>query len=1207
ALCRRLNCSQKKYPVACAAVAEGSCESGCVCQYGLLRTANGTCVPESQCYGDLVCSDNEVVNSCPKKCINDFCPKSEGDNGRCCSEDQQESESCGEPVCICGFNYKRSNENGVCIPTRSCPPFKCTGKNEEYNSCPPLCPTDDCSQASPTGRCPQIGRIGIVLECSPACRCITGYWRKNGVCVPYAECREYYKECNINRETAERIVSRGYNSIPPLCATGSCSEAFDQNIWSKSEATPHHRFIGYWKNREPADKRRNTMCCMTGKCPINEKYSSCIQGECRALNCTQKGQPIACPDIAEGSCQKGCVCVEGTLRAANGSCVPEDKCPATCPKHEELSKCVQNLGRAQNCTQRNRPIAYSRVARKSCKKECVCVQGYLRDSSGKCIPENKCPGDLVCKENEVVNNCPNSIIGDYCPKNEKEAKLSPKVLSEPCAKKPKCTCRFNYKRTAFKCHRKNEEYNSCPPLCPTDDCSQATPTGRCPLPGRIGIVQVCRPACRCITGYWRKNGVCGPYAQCPGICSANERYSSCIQAECRALNCTQKGQPIACPRVAEGFCQKGCVCVEGTLRAADGSCVPEDKCPAICPANEEFSNCTQAICRHLNCSQQGQPLVCAAVAEGSCLTTCPANEEFSDCTQAICRHLNCSQQGLPLVCAAVAEGSCLSGCVCQSGYLRTDSGTCVPENQCYPITCPANEQFSNCTQGVCRAQDCAQRGQPVPCPGIAEGYCEQGCVCVEGTLRDPNGNCVPEHQCPAVCRAQNCTQSGQSIACPAVAEGSCESGCICMEGTLRNENGDCVPEKQCKAETCPLNEEYSECTQIVCRAQKCSQKGKPVPCPGIAEGSCKTGCVCKTGTLRDESGCCVPEDECPTTCPANEEFSNCTQAICRHLNCSQQGQPLVCAAVAEGSCLTTCPANEEFSDCTQAICRHLNCSQQGLPLVCAAVAEGSCLSGCVCQSGYLRTDSGTCVPENQCYPITCPANEQFSNCTQGVCRAQDCAQRGQPVPCPGIAEGYCEQGCVCVEGTLRDPNGNCVPEHQCPAVCRAQNCTQSGQSIACPAVAEGSCKSGCICMEGTLRNENGDCVPEKECKAETCPPNEEYSECTQIVCRAQKCSQKGKPVPCPGIAKGSCKTGCVCKTGTLRDESGCCVPEEQCPTIATRLTSREVLEFPNPNLHFFIKTFVNETHTMRRWRQPGSGDNQLGDDSLMKTSRYDQP
>ncbi|XP_013134331.1 PREDICTED: inducible metalloproteinase inhibitor protein-like [Papilio polytes] len=90
------------------------------------------------------------------------------------------------PKCVCRFNYSR-DRRGRCIPTHSCPPIAC-GHNEIFDACPPLCPSDDCSQATPSGRCPIIGRIGIVVQCKPQCRCAYHYWRKDNICVPYEQC-----------------------------------------------------------------------------------------------------------------------------------------------------------------------------------------------------------------------------------------------------------------------------------------------------------------------------------------------------------------------------------------------------------------------------------------------------------------------------------------------------------------------------------------------------------------------------------------------------------------------------------------------------------------------------------------------------------------------------------------------------------------------------------------------------------------------------------------------------------------------------------------------------------------------------------------------------------------------------------------------------------------------------------------------------------
>ncbi|CAH1644148.1 unnamed protein product [Spodoptera littoralis] len=128
----------------------------------------------------LHCPKSEEEDYCPSNCMNDKCPKKENYLYEC------NLEGCGTPRCKCRFNTKRA-DNGTCIDTRYCPPFKCDRPNEEFVACPPYCPKDDCDQASPEGICLINGLI-LVAECQPTCRCIKGYWRKDGECVPYKEC-----------------------------------------------------------------------------------------------------------------------------------------------------------------------------------------------------------------------------------------------------------------------------------------------------------------------------------------------------------------------------------------------------------------------------------------------------------------------------------------------------------------------------------------------------------------------------------------------------------------------------------------------------------------------------------------------------------------------------------------------------------------------------------------------------------------------------------------------------------------------------------------------------------------------------------------------------------------------------------------------------------------------------------------------------------
>ncbi|KAL4707025.1 hypothetical protein ACJJTC_000452 [Scirpophaga incertulas] len=117
-------------------------------------------------------------------CPTDYCPRNQDEATASCPQ----PDDCPQPACKCAFNHRRA-ENGTCIDARQCPPFKCPDRNQEFVHCPPICPDDVCSQATPDGSCPLIMASAMILECTPKCRCRKNYWRNNrGVCVPYSRC-----------------------------------------------------------------------------------------------------------------------------------------------------------------------------------------------------------------------------------------------------------------------------------------------------------------------------------------------------------------------------------------------------------------------------------------------------------------------------------------------------------------------------------------------------------------------------------------------------------------------------------------------------------------------------------------------------------------------------------------------------------------------------------------------------------------------------------------------------------------------------------------------------------------------------------------------------------------------------------------------------------------------------------------------------------
>lgn len=58
-----------------------------------------------------------------------------------------------------------------------------------------------------------------------------------------------------------------------------------------------------------------------------------------------------------------------------------------------------------------------------------------------------------------------------------------------------------------------------------------------------------------------------------------------------------------------------------------------------------------------------------------------------------------------------------------------------------------HEVYSDCIQGDCRPKNCSQLGFPVSCPSIDPKFCEKGCLCSEGYVRDKYGECIPTDQC----------------------------------------------------------------------------------------------------------------------------------------------------------------------------------------------------------------------------------------------------------------------------------------------------------------------------------------------------------------------------------------------------------------------------------------------------------------------------
>jgi hypothetical protein len=149
------------------------------------------------------------------------------------------------------------------------------------------------------------------------------------------------------------------------------------------------------------------------------------------------------------------------------------------------------------------------------------------------------------------------------------------------------------------------------------------------------------------------------------------------------------------------------------------------------------------------------------------------------------------------------------------------------------------------------------------------------------------------------------------------------SKCLCEDGFVRDANNDCIRESDCPvvdppAEECPANEEHSDCGTPC--PLTCANKDNPPPCAQM----CTVGCFCISGYVRDSSGKCIKETECPVVdpvCPAHQEYNTCG---------------------------TACP---------------ISCKDQNV-----FFCTGQCVQGCFCEAGYVLNADGRCILIADCPP-----------------------------------------------------------------------------------------------------------------------------------------------------------------------------------------------------------------------------------------------
>ncbi|KAF9417866.1 hypothetical protein HW555_005163 [Spodoptera exigua] len=511
-----------------------------------------------------------------------------------------------------------------------------------------------------------------------------------------------------------------------------------------------------------------------------------------------------------------------------------------------------------------------------------------------------------------------------------------------------------------------------------------------------------------------------------------------------------------------------------------------------------------------------------------------------------------------------------------------DAGSDNPHRKCHG----ANEVYDDCPN-PCPPQRCGVNKAAIRCakpPTSGSKDCRPGCVCAEGHVRNNAGTCIPEADlydcaknetldyCVSDCPPRYCGVNIAAVLCAPIEECDCKKGCRCKDHYLRNGDGFCVHEKDCP-KCHGLNEEYDVCPNP-CPPQECDVDPNTIDCPDPPQPGdkrCIPGCRCFEGYARNASGVCVPRDECPPSCGENEIYYDGTTDICRPLDCSQVGFTEPCTDSVEAGCIcdygyvwdsegncipmTDCPScggdSNAISGCGT------NCGQHCYDYYNHTVpCKEICYeNACDCRKGYYYDDKqGKCVKPEKC-TSKCPRNETLDSCISD-CPPRYCGVNIAAVSCAAIPECDCEEGCRCKDGYLRNAEGFCIREEDCPKChgknevydvcpnpCPPQRCDVDPRVIRCatpPKPGDDSCKPGCRCIDGHARNADGECIPREKCPG-WCGENEIYHDGTSQVCQPMDCSEVGYPTPCSDV-----EPGCICDFGYVRNSDGVCIPMRDC-------------------------------------------------------------
>ncbi|VVD00136.1 unnamed protein product [Leptidea sinapis] len=128
------------------------------------------------------------------------------------------------------------------------------------------------------------------------------------------------------------------------------------------------------------------------KCKANEKYVKNINEECKPRKCSDLGYPLDCyhhSKTYDNSGPPGCVCIDGYVLNEYGMCIPIEECHKCSGKHEVFDECPQTCP-PQICSSIWSKYAPCNPKHAVCTPSCVCENGYYKNLNNECTSTEDC-------------------------------------------------------------------------------------------------------------------------------------------------------------------------------------------------------------------------------------------------------------------------------------------------------------------------------------------------------------------------------------------------------------------------------------------------------------------------------------------------------------------------------------------------------------------------------------------------------------------------------------------------------------------------------------------------------------------------------------------------------------------------------------------------------------------------------------------------